>query len=65
MKYCTNCGTEVPDNANYCVKCGSMVGSGKNEDMYETDRMGPGVSRNAQEYYGSSKHKLLESIKED
>jgi len=20
--YCRNCGTELPDNANYCLKCG-------------------------------------------
>jgi hypothetical protein len=20
--YCSNCGTELPDNANFCVKCG-------------------------------------------
>lgn len=23
MKYCTNCGEEINDNASYCPKCGS------------------------------------------
>ena len=23
MKYCTNCGEELNDNASYCPKCGS------------------------------------------
>jgi hypothetical protein len=22
IMYCKNCGTELPDNANYCMKCG-------------------------------------------
>ena len=63
MGNCTNCSTEVPDNANYCAKCGSMIGSGKKEDVYETDRMKYGVDRNARECYRSSQHELLESIK--
>jgi len=63
MEYCTNCGTEVLDNANYCAKCGSMVASEKKEGKYEAGRTGSGVSKDAQEYYGSSQHELLESIK--
>jgi len=63
MEYCTNCGTEVHDKANYCSKCGSMVGSGKKEEMYNTDRMKAGVNKNAQEYHGSSKYELLDSVK--
>ncbi len=62
MEYCTNCGIEVPDNANYCSKCGSMVG-GKKKEMYEPGRMNPEVSKDSLEYYGSSKHELLRSIK--
>lgn len=63
MEYCMNCGTEVPGNTNYCSKCCSMLGSGKREEVYETGRTGPRVSRNAQKSYGSSQHELLESIK--
>jgi hypothetical protein len=63
MEYCGNCGIEVPDNANYCSKCGSMLGSGKKEEVYETGRIGLGVSKNAQKSYESSQHELLESIK--
>jgi len=61
--YCTNCGTQVPDNANNCTKCGSIIGSGKKEDMSEAGRIRSGVSRNARERYRSSKHELLESIR--
>lgn len=25
--YCMNCGTMLPDNANFCSKCGSNVGA--------------------------------------
>ena len=25
MKYCTNCGNKLPDNAAMCVKCGNMI----------------------------------------
>jgi hypothetical protein len=62
MEYCINCGIKVPDDANYCPRCGSMVGV-KKKDMCETDRKNTEVSKNSQEYYGSSKHELLESIK--
>ncbi len=62
MEYCTNCGIEIPDDANYCSKCGSIVG-GKKKEMYEPGRMNPEVSKNSLEYYGSSEHKLLGSIK--
>lgn len=31
-KFCTNCGSELPENAAMCVKCGTMVnGSGNNK----------------------------------
>jgi hypothetical protein len=40
-----------------------MVGSGKKEEVYNTDRMKAGVSKNAQEYHGSSKNELLDSVK--
>lgn len=63
MEYCMNCGTGIPDNANYCAKCGSMISSGKKEDAFETGRMRHGVSRNAPECYRSSKHELLESTR--
>jgi zinc-ribbon domain len=63
MEYCTNCGTEIPDNMKYCAKCGSIIGSGKKGDVYETGKIKPEVGRNAQEYYRSSKHELLESIR--
>jgi hypothetical protein len=43
--YYTDCGIEVPDNANYWTKCGSIIGSGKKEDMSETGRIRPGVSK--------------------
>lgn len=29
MKYCTNCGNAVEDNATYCSKCGAPCGSVK------------------------------------
>ena len=63
MEHCTNCGTGVPDNANYCSKCGLMLSSVKKEEVYETGRTEPGVSKDFQEYHGSSQHELLESIK--
>ena len=25
MKYCTNCGNKLPENAGMCVKCGKMI----------------------------------------
>lgn len=28
--YCTNCGSEIPNNSNICTECGSFVGSGQN-----------------------------------
>jgi ribosomal protein L40E len=63
MEYCTNCGTEVPDNANYCSKCGLKIGSKKKEEAYETDRMKSEISSIPHESYRSSKHELLESIR--
>lgn len=26
--YCTNCGTELPENANFCLKCGVRTAKG-------------------------------------
>ena len=25
MKFCPNCGAQLPDNANFCASCGSRV----------------------------------------
>ena len=25
MKYCTKCGSEIPDDAKFCIKCGRPV----------------------------------------
>ena len=27
MKYCPNCGTQLPDNATFCSNCGSHLGA--------------------------------------
>ena len=27
MKYCTNCGAQIPDNANFCPSCGTRLGT--------------------------------------
>lgn len=26
MKYCPNCGAQIPDNANFCGSCGARLG---------------------------------------
>jgi hypothetical protein len=63
MKYCMNCGTDTPDNANYCAKCGSMIGSGKKEEVSEAGKLRSGINRNAHECYISSKYETLKSIR--
>ena len=27
MKYCPNCGAQIPDNANFCPSCGTRIGA--------------------------------------
>ena len=27
MKYCSNCGSEIKDGAEFCSKCGSKAGT--------------------------------------
>lgn len=27
MKYCPNCGAQIPDNANFCGSCGTRLGA--------------------------------------
>ena len=27
MKYCPNCGAQLPDNANFCGSCGTRLGA--------------------------------------
>jgi uncharacterized membrane protein YvbJ len=27
MKYCPNCGAQLPDNANFCGSCGTRIGA--------------------------------------
>ena len=27
MKYCPNCGAQIPDNANFCGYCGARLGA--------------------------------------
>lgn len=27
MKYCPNCGAQLPDNASFCSNCGSQLGA--------------------------------------
>ena len=27
MKYCPNCGAQLPDNANFCSVCGARTGA--------------------------------------
>ena len=27
MKYCPNCGAQIPDNANFCGSCGARLGA--------------------------------------
>ena len=27
MKYCPNCGAQLPDNANFCGSCGARIGA--------------------------------------
>ena len=41
-KYCTNCGSELPDNANFCIECGQKISKDSesdNESMEEITTM--------------------------
>ncbi len=34
MRYCTNCGNELPDNARFCSKCGQPVVPDRNFNSF-------------------------------
>lgn len=36
MKYCSNCGHEIKNNAKFCDKCGSEIISTTNENINKT-----------------------------
>ena len=38
MKYCPNCGTQLPDNANFCASCGSRVEAAPQETPGQAGR---------------------------
>jgi len=39
MKFCSNCGNEVNDNAVVCVKCGCSVNASLENDKRKTKRL--------------------------
>ena len=39
-KYCSNCGSEVDENAYVCVKCGVVVNNNKNNVSNDVDNGG-------------------------
>jgi len=37
MKYCSQCGSQISDDARFCEKCGSRVQSGRQTADYEPE----------------------------
>ena len=35
MKYCPNCGAQLPDNANFCGSCGTRINSAPQQQFQE------------------------------
>ena len=44
MKYCRNCGNEVPDEAAICMKCGCRVEAQENVYKYKSDTNGMAIA---------------------
>ena len=36
MKYCSNCGNEIKNNAKFCDKCGNAIDTTTNENSNKT-----------------------------
>ena len=52
-RFCSNCGTELTDNAKFCFNCGSKVSSGNlksNEKDYESENE-DSISKNLYNQY--------------
>ncbi len=37
MRYCSNCGNQVDDNATFCTRCGNKLTGGSNVKASESD----------------------------
>lgn len=35
MAFCSNCGTQIPDNSNVCPSCGAPQGNNANQQNYQ------------------------------
>lgn len=35
MKYCSNCGSQIPNGSNFCTSCGQPVNGGSQYDSYQ------------------------------
>ena len=44
MKYCPNCGAQLPDNANFCASCGSRVVAASQETPGKAGRVEKAVT---------------------
>lgn len=46
MVYCSNCGKEMSDDANFCFKCGTKTAKGKTENVaYPVDELKEALER--------------------
>jgi len=46
MIYCSNCGKEISDDANFCFKCGTKTVKGKTENVaYPADELKESLER--------------------
>lgn len=41
MKYCPNCGAQLPDNARFCSVCGSQLGAAPQQPQYQQPQEQP------------------------
>ena len=39
MKYCPNCGAQLPDNANFCSVCGTRFGGVPQQNYQQPQKM--------------------------
>jgi predicted amidophosphoribosyltransferase len=55
MVYCSKCGEEIPEDANFCPKCGARTQKGEKEGVHihVSDELKDGLTKAGQEIEGA------------
>lgn len=59
MRYCSNCGNQLGDNAQFCQNCGAAIDKAENQPMDEKESVSNNINTDSVKKFISDKQQIL------